>query len=101
MEQQYNIEQVLLDSDSRHSMPLATFLLNPSSGDDMARQRKSLYDTAVGLAARITDVAYTSEILQAELRTAVSFFSSDEQLPAAKLHEKLGLINRLLAQCWA
>ncbi len=88
--QQYNIEQVLLDSDSSHSMPLATFLLNPSYRDDMARQRESLYDDALGLVARMTAVSYTSEILQLNFGP-----------PSASFHPTISCQRRHYTKSWA
>jgi hypothetical protein len=86
------IDQVLLDSES---MPLTTFLLHPSSGDVMARQRESLDDTALGLASWITAVSYTSKILEAQLEDAIRFLGSHELPPAPKLHETLDRITRM------
>jgi hypothetical protein len=62
----------------------------------MARERESLFDTALCLAAQITAVSYTSKILEAQLEDAVRFLGSDELPPALKLHEKLGRISRIL-----
>lgn len=88
------IETVLLDSDS---MPPQSFLLNPSSDAEMARDRESLFDTALSLAARMTATRFTSPILEDELKDAIRFLKSDEHTPAHKLHEKLGRIKRILA----
>ena len=93
MENQQDIKQVLLDSES---MPPETFLLHTRSGDVMARQRESLYDTALSLAGKMTANLFTSKILEAQLEDAIRFLGSDERPPAQKLHEKLGRINRML-----
>jgi hypothetical protein len=63
----------------------------------MARERESLFDTALSLAGRMTVTLFTSKILKAQLEDAIRFLGSDEHPPAQKLHEKLGRINRILA----
>ncbi len=93
-------EHVLLDSevsDSIISMPPPTFLLHPPSDDEMARERESLFDTALSLAGRMTVTLFTSKILKSQHEDAIRFLGSDEHPPAQKLHEKLGRINRILA----
>ncbi len=75
-------EQVLLlDSESK---PPQTFLLHPSSDDEMARERESLFDTALSLAGRMTVTLFTSQILEDELKNAIRFLKSDEHPPAQK-----------------
>jgi hypothetical protein len=77
-------------------MPPQIFLLHPSSDDEMARERESLFDTALSLAGRMTVTLFTSLILEDELKDSICFLKSDEHQPAQKLHEKLGRINRIL-----
>jgi hypothetical protein len=72
-------EQVLLlDSES---MPPQAFLLHPSSDDEMAWERESLFDTALSLAVRMTVTLFTSQILEDELKDAIRFLKSDEHPP--------------------
>ncbi len=88
-------QHVLLDSDVSvpiFSMPPPTYLLHPSSDDEMARERELLYDNALGLAGRMTVTHFTSQILKDELKDAIRFLKSDEHTPVQKLHEKLGRV---------
>ena len=87
-------ETVLLDSDS---MPPQSFLLHPSSDAEMARERESLFDTALSLAGRMTATLFICPILEDQLKDAIRFLTSEEHTPAQKLHEKLGRIKRILA----
>ncbi len=85
------IDTDLLDSES---MPPPSFLMHPPSDAEMARERESLFDTALSLAGRMTATLFTSPILEDELKDAIRFLKSDEQQPAQKLHEKLGRAKR-------
>jgi hypothetical protein len=78
-------------------MPLASFLLHPSSGDVMARQRELLYETATTLAGRMTITCFTSKILETQLEDAIRYLASAENLPAQKLCQKMSRTNKLLA----
>jgi hypothetical protein len=49
------------DSESGN-MPFDSFLLHPSSGDVVVRQRESLYATAINLAAAISVASWTSRM---------------------------------------
>jgi hypothetical protein len=87
-------QDLLLDSEP---MPPQAFLLHPSSVNEMERERESLFVTALSLAGRMTATLFSSPILEDDLKDAIRFLKSDEQPPAQKLHEKLGLLNRILA----
>jgi hypothetical protein len=70
-------------------MPFDSFLLHPSSGDVLARQRESLYATAMNLAAAMSVASWTSRILETQLEDAIRFLASEDTPPAQKLSEKL------------
>ncbi len=76
-------QDLLLDSES---MPPQAFLLHPSSVNEMARERESLFVTALSLAGRMTATLFTSPNLEDELKDAIRFLKSDEQPPAQKIH---------------
>ena len=100
MDAQLQHEDVLLDSDISvpiFPMPPPSYLLHPSSDDEMARERELLYDNALSLSLRMTLTHFTSQIAEDELKDAIRFLKSDEQQPAQKLLEKLGRIQRILA----
>ncbi len=82
---------------SETSTPFDAFLLQTPSGNELARQRQSLFATAPALAALTARVSCTSEILETELRTADRFLASDEDQPATKLHQTLSRIVVMLA----
>jgi hypothetical protein len=77
-------------------MPPQSYLLHPSSDDEMARERELLYDNALSLAGRMTVTHFTSQILEDELKDAIRFLKSNQYTPAQKLHEMLGRIKRTL-----
>jgi hypothetical protein len=83
------------DSESEN-MPFDSFLLHPSSGDVLARQRESLYATAINLAAAISVASWTSRSLETQLEDAIRFLASEDTLPAQKLSEKLSRITMWL-----